>query len=146
VTALVSDSDSDPGEASEGSDRLARESARIVAASGSLYAAALGVLAHRLPILCAASPAPLAWQVAERWRMSLEKPLAIWQASASLGAWPFAAACLMAHRAARQAPPESLALALAANGASAMRATLDTMHQQVAANATRLERQGRTPR
>lgn len=146
MTTLACDSVSDPSGEPEGSDRLVRESAGIMAASGSLYAAALDVLTHRLPIICAASPAPIAWQVAELWRMSLEKPLAIWQASASLGAWPLAAACLIAHGAVRHAPPESLALALAADGASAMRATLDVMHEQVAANATRLDRQRRSPR
>jgi hypothetical protein len=86
VTAPASDTGSDP--IGEDGDRLARESAAIVATSGSLCAAALEVLGHRLPILCAASPAPVAWQVAELWRMSVEKPLAAWQAWASLGTWP----------------------------------------------------------
>lgn len=72
--------------------------------------------------------------------------MAAWQAWAWLGTWPLAAACLMARKVAQQAPPETLTLALAAHGASAMRATLDAMHQQVAANATRLDRQGRSPR
>jgi hypothetical protein len=144
VTVQASDLVSSPS--GEGNDRLVRESAGIVATSGSLCAAALEVLAHRLPIICAASPAPVAWQMAELWQMSLEKPLAAWQAWAPLGAWPLTAACLMARKLAQQAPPETLALALAVDGASAMRATLEAMHLQVAANAARLNRQSRSPR
>ena len=131
--------------AGSAADCLVRETAGIVATSGSLCAAAFDVLAHRLPIICAASPAPVAWQMAELWQMSLEKPLASWQAWARLGTWPLAAACLMARKAAQPAPPATLALALAIDGASAMRATLDAMHQQVAANAARLDRQSRSP-
>ena len=84
--------------------------------SGALSAATLEVLAHRLPILWATSPAPLAWQMAELWRMQAEKPLAVWQAWASLGVWPLAAAGLVARSAAGQTP-QTLALAAAADGA-----------------------------
>jgi hypothetical protein len=87
VTAPASDTGSGP--IGEGGDRLARESAVIVATRGSLCAAAPEVLAHRLPILGAASPAPVAWQVAELWRMSLEKPLA----APGPPAWTGRAAC-----------------------------------------------------
>ena len=113
--------------------------------SGALSAATLEVLAHRLPILWAASPAPLAWQMAELWRMQTEKPLALWQAWASLGAWPLAAADLVARSAAGQAP-QTLALAAAADGAKTARTVLRGVHAVVSANARRLGRRRRRRR
>lgn len=127
-------------------DLLARECAAIVVMSGTLSAAALEVLAHRLPILWATSTAPVAWQVAELWRMQLEKPIAVWQAWASLGAWPLAAAGLLARSAAGQTPPHELALVAATDGATTLRVALDEVHELVTANARRLDRQSRSPR
>jgi hypothetical protein len=122
-------------------ERLARDCAAIVTMSGAL-SATLEVLAHRLPIVWATSPAPLAWQMAELWRMQVEKPLAVWQAWASLGAWPLAAAGLLARSVAAQTPPQALALAAAA-GAKTARTVLRGVHAVVSANARRLGRRRR---
>jgi hypothetical protein len=127
-------------------DRLARECAAIMTLSGALSLATLEVLAQRLPIVWAASPAPLAWQVAELWRMQVEKPLAVWQAWASLGAWPLAAAALAARSVAGQTPPQMLALAAAAEGAETTRTVLRGVHAVVSANARRLGRRRRRRR
>ena len=137
---------SDPAEAAAARDRLARESAEIVAMSGALCTAAIEVLAHRLPIIWAASPAPVAWQMAELWRMCLEKPIAGWQAGISLGVWPFTAAGLVARSAAGLTPAEPVALVVTADAATTVRAMLDAVHEQVAANAERLGLQSRSPR
>lgn len=127
-------------------ERLAQECLAIARVSGALSLAAFEVLAQRLPIVWAASPAPLAWQMAELWRMQAEKPLALWQAWASLGAWPLAAAALLARSAAGQTPPQTLALAAAADGAQTARRVLHGVHAVVSANARRLERRRRRPR
>jgi hypothetical protein len=124
-------------------DLLARESAAIATLSGALSLAALEVIAHRLPIVWAASPAPLAWQMAELWRMQAEKPLAVWQAWASLGAWPLAAAGLMAGALAARTPPQAVALAAAADSAKTAHAALRGVHAVVSANARRLGRRRR---
>jgi hypothetical protein len=142
VTSLSSD----PVETAAAGDRLARESAEIVAMSGALCTAAIEVLAHRLPIIWASSPAPAAWQMAELWRMCLEKPIAAWQAGVSLGLWPFTAAGLVARSAAAHTPAEAIALVVSADAATTVRAMLDAVHEQVAANAERLGLQGRPPR
>jgi hypothetical protein len=127
-------------------ERLARDCAAIMTLSGALSHATLEVLAHRLPIVWAASPAPLAWQMAELWRMQVEKPLAVWQAWASLGAWPLVAAGLAARAAAGQSPPQALALAAAADGAKTTRTVLRGVHRVVSANARRLGRRRRRRR
>ena len=127
-------------------ERLARDCAAIVTMSGALSLATLEVLAHRLPIVWAASPAPLAWQVAELWRMQTEKPLALWQAWASLGAWPLATAGLMAQSVAANTPPQALALAAAADGAKTAHTVLSGVHAVVSANARRLGRRRRRRR
>jgi hypothetical protein len=127
-------------------ERLARDCAAIMTLSGALSLATLEVLAHRLPIVWAASPAPLAWQMAELWRMQVEKPLALWQAWASLGAWPLAAAGLAVRAAAGQPPPQALALAAAAAGARTTRTVLRGVHRVVSANARRLGRRRRRRR
>jgi hypothetical protein len=127
-------------------DRLARDCAAIVTMSGALSLATLEVLAYRLPIVWATSPAPLSWQVAELWRMQTEKPLAVWQAWASLGAWPLAAAGLLAQSVAAQTPPQTLALAAAADGAKTAHTVLRGVHAVVSANARRLGRRRRPRR
>lgn len=127
-------------------ERLARDCAAIVTMSSALSLATLEVLAHRLPIVWATSPAPLAWQMAELWRMQTEKPLAVWQAWASLGAWPLAAAGLVAQSVAVQTPPQALALAAAADGARTAHTVLREVHAVVSANARRLGRRRRRRR
>ncbi len=127
-------------------DRLARDCAAIMTMSGALSLATLEVLAHRLPIVWATSPAPLAWQMAELWRMQTEKPLALWQAWASLER--LAAGSRRPHRAIgrRAAPPQTLALAAAADGAKTARTVLRGVHAVVSANARRLGRRRRRRR
>jgi hypothetical protein len=127
-------------------DRVARDCAAIVTMSGALSLATLEVLAHRLPIVWAISSAPLTWQMAELWRMQTEKPLAVWQAWASLSAWPLAAAGLMAQSVAAQTPPQALALAAAVDGAKTARTVLRDVHAVVSANARRLGRRRRRRR
>ena len=127
-------------------ERLAHDCAAIVTMSGALSLATLEVLAHRLPIVWATSRAPLSWQMAELWRMQTEKPLAVWQAWASLSTWPLAAASLLARSVAAQTPPEALALAAAANGAKTARTVLRGVHAVVSANARRLGRRRRRRR
>jgi hypothetical protein len=127
-------------------ERLARDCAAIVTMSGALSLATLEVLAHRLPIVWATSPAPLAWRMAELWRMQTEKPLAVWQAWASLSAWPLAAAGLLAQSVAAPTPPQALALAAAADGAKTARTVLREVHAVVSANARRLGRRRRRRR
>jgi hypothetical protein len=150
VAALSVDPTEEPDPNAAGAealgDLLARECAAIVAMSSTLSAAALEVLAHRLPILWASSTAPLAWQIAELWRMQMEKPIAVWQAWTSLGAWPLAAVGLLARSAAGQTPPHALALVAATDGAATLRVALDELHELVAANARRLDRQSRSRR
>ena len=126
--------------------RLLREGTALMAMSGALCAATLEVLAHRLPIIWATSPAPLASQMAELWRMQVEKPLAVWQAWASLGAWPFVAAGLMARAMTARTPPETLAVIAAADGARTAHTVLRDVHAVVSANARRLGRRRRRRR
>jgi hypothetical protein len=126
--------------------RLTREGAAVVAMSGAVSAAAIEVVAHRLPIIWATSQAPVAWQMAELWRMHFEKPLAVWQAWASLGAWPFAVAGLVARSAAARTPPETVALMAGADGAKTARTVLRGVHAIVSANARRLGRRRRRRR
>jgi hypothetical protein len=126
--------------------RLTREGAAVVAMSGAVAAAAIEVLAHCLPIIWTTSPAPVAWQMTELWRMHFEKPLAVWQAWASLGAWPFAAAGLMARSVAARTPPETVALMAAADAAKTARTVLRGVHATVSANARRLGRRRRRRR
>jgi hypothetical protein len=132
--------------AGSAAEHLARDCAAIATMSGALSLATLEVLAHRLPIVWATSPAPLAWQMAELWRMQTEKPLAVWQAWARLSAWPFAAAGLLAQSVAAQTPPQALALAAAADGARTARTVLRGVHSVVSANARRLGRRSRRRR
>ena len=127
-------------------DRLARDCAAIMTMSSALSLATLEVLPHRLPIVWATSPAPLAWQMAVLWRMQTEKPLAVWQAWASLGAWPLAAAGLLAHSVAAPTPPQALALAAAADGAKTAHTVLRGVHAVVSADARRLGRRRRRRR
>jgi hypothetical protein len=84
--------------------------------------------------------------MAELWRMCLEKPIAGWQAGISLGVWPFTAAGLVARSAAGLTPAEPVALVVTADAATTVRAMLDAVHEQVAANAERLGLQSRSPR
>ena len=67
--------------------RVSRDVARIGMLAAAMPAATAVTLAHRLPLLAGFGQASAATQTAELWRMTLEKPLAFWQAwlaSASL--------------------------------------------------------------
>ena len=68
--------------------RVARENVRLGAIGAALPAATATTLAHRLPILAGVSSASALWQAAEIWRMTFEKPVAIWQSWLSLGRGP----------------------------------------------------------
>jgi hypothetical protein len=118
--------------------QVARESARLGAIGAALPGATAVTLAHRLPILAGQSSATAFWQVAEIWRMTLEKPVVFWQAWLALGPlpwqlWNMWAAALGAGR----HQPE-LALRLTGAGVSAMRRSLAPGHDRVIGNARRL--------
>jgi hypothetical protein len=68
--------------------QVARESTRLGAIGAALPGASAVTLAHRLPILAGLSSASAFWQAAEVWRMTLEKPVAFWQAWLALGPLP----------------------------------------------------------
>jgi hypothetical protein len=126
--------------------RLVRDAARILTRSSELPAATMLTLAHRLPLLWAANPG--AWQQAELWRMSLEKPLVlghVWTAWAlsPLQFW-LAMARAWGPRGGAALPLEIAALATAALGDS-----IAPVHRRVTRNARRLSRRSarrRSPR
>ena len=66
--------------------RVARESVRLGAIGAALPAATATTLAHRLPILAGLSSASALQQASELWRMTWEKPAALWQGWLSVGA------------------------------------------------------------
>ena len=69
--------------------QVARESVRLGAISAALPAASAVTVARRLPIPVGLSSASALWQSAEVWRMTLEKPVAFWQAWLALGPLPW---------------------------------------------------------
>jgi hypothetical protein len=119
--------------------RLAREALRLSAIGAALPAASAVTLAHRLPILAGVSPASALTQTAELWRMTLEKPLAMWQSWLAVATVPWRLWSLWAT-----APgwPDSgqadLGLRLAAAGLGGVRAGLRPIHASVTGNARRL--------
>lgn len=122
--------------------RLVRDAGRIAARSSELPAATVLTVAHRVPILWATSPS--AWQQAELWRMSLEKPLvlgAVWSALAlaPLQGW------LALARAGGARGGAMLPFELAALGTAAMGEVVGTVHKRVTGNARRLSRRGARP-
>ena len=98
--------------------RLARDAGRIAVRSSELPAATMLTLAHRLPILWASSPS--AWQQAELWRMTLEKPLVLGRVWAALALSPLQVWLALARawgpRGGAALPFELAALGTAAHG------------------------------
>lgn len=123
--------------------RLTREALRLGAIGRRLPGATAVTLAHRLPILAGLSPASAAWQTAELWRMTLEKPFAFWQAWLAASTLPWRLwSTWAASLSAPGAPPE-LALRLTADSLRGMRQSLAPMHAGVAGNARRLTRRAK---
>ena len=123
--------------------RLVRDAGRIVVRSSELPAATMLTLAHRVPILWATSPS--AWQQAELWRMSLEKPLvlgAVWTglALAPLQGW------LAFARAWGARGGAILPFELAALGTAAIGDAVGMVHRRVTRNARRLSRRSARPK
>jgi hypothetical protein len=123
--------------------RLVRDAGRIAVRSSELPVATVLTLAHRVPILWATGPS--AWQQAELWRMSLEKPLvlgAVWTALAlaPLQGW-LALARAWGARGGAMLPFE-----LAALGTAAIGDAVGTVHKRVTRNARRLSRRGARPK
>ena len=128
--------------------RLAREALRLSAIGAALPAASAVTLAHRLPMLAGMSQASALAQTAELWRMTLEKPLALWQSGLAVAAVPWRLWSLWATAPgwsdSRQA---DLGLRLAAAGLDGVRAGLRPIHASVTGNARRLAGAGwRRPR
>jgi hypothetical protein len=118
--------------------QVARESAHLGAIGAALPAATAVTLAHRLPILAGQSSATAFWQAAEVWRMTLEKPVAFWQAWLALGPLPWQLWSIWAAAlGARRSQPE-LALRLTGTALGAMRRGLAPGHETVVGNARRL--------
>jgi hypothetical protein len=123
--------------------RLVRDAGRIVLRGSELPAATMLTLAHRLPILWAISPS--AWQQAEVWRMSLEKPLVlgrIWSALAlsPLQFWLALARAWGPHGGA------ALPFELATLTTAALGDAIAPVHRRVTRNARRLSRRAARPR
>jgi hypothetical protein len=127
--------------------RLAREALRLSAIGAALPGASVVTLAHRLPILAGVSQASALSQTAELWRMTLEKPLALWQSWLAVATVPWQ---LWSLWAAAPGWPSSgradLGLRLAAAGLRGMRAGLTPIHAGVTGNARRLCRPTRRSR
>ena len=119
--------------------RLSRDAARIGTLAGAMPAATAVTLAHRLPLLAGVGQASALAHTAELWRMTLEKPLAVWQSWLAVATVPWQLWSLWAS-----APgwPHSggadLGLRLAAAGLGGMRAGLAPIHAGVTGNARRL--------
>jgi hypothetical protein len=118
--------------------QVARESARVGAIGGALPAAAAVTLAHRLPILAGLSSAAAVWQAAEVWRMTLEKPVAFWQAWLALGPLPWQLWSIWAGALGAGRNQPELALRLTGAGVAAVRRSLAPGHARVVGNARRL--------
>ena len=117
--------------------RMVRDASRIAVRSSELPAATMLTLAHRVPILWATSPS--AWQQAELWRMSLEKPLALGAVCTALALAPLQGWLALAR--AWGAPGGiMLPIQLAALGTAAIGEAVGTVHKRVTGNARRLAR------
>ncbi|MGH6895445.1 MAG: hypothetical protein ACREJ5_02695 [Geminicoccaceae bacterium] len=123
--------------------RLARDAGRIEMRSSELPTATMLTLAHRVPILWASSPS--AWQQAELWRMSLEKPLVLGRVWAALALSPLQVWMAFA-RAWGARGAAALPFELAALGTAAIGDAIGTVHKRVAGNARRLSRRSARPR
>ena len=119
--------------------RLGRDAARIATLAGAMPAATAVTLAHRLPLLAGAGQASALANAAEVWRMTLEKPLAFWQAWLASAGLPLQLCRLWAGGAGRP----DLALRLAGAQFAALRAGLTPIHARVTGNARRLSRRRR---
>lgn len=124
------------------STRVARESVHLGAIGAALPAATAITLAHRLPILAGLSSASALWQAAEIWRMTWEKPAAIWQGWLGVGPWPWDLWRIWAAGLGPGRSPPELALRLSASGLGAVRRGLTPAHERVVGNARRLSRRG----
>jgi hypothetical protein len=123
--------------------QVARESVRLGALSAALPAASAVTVAHRLPILAGLSSASALWQAAEVWRMTLEKPVAFWQAWLALGPLPWQLWSIWATALAPGRSQPELALRLTGAGLGAMRRGLAPGHARVLGNARRLNRRAK---
>jgi hypothetical protein len=120
--------------------RLVRDAAlaaRIVARGSELPAATMLTLVHRLPILWTASPG--AWQQAELWRMSLEKPLVLGRVWADLALSPLRF-WLAVARSWGPRGGAALPLELASLATAALDDVIGPIHRRVTRNARRLSR------
>jgi hypothetical protein len=123
--------------------RLARDAGRIAVRSSELPTATMLTLAHRVPILWASSPS--AWQQAELWRMTLEKPLVLGRVWASLALSPLQVWLALA-RAWGPRGGTALPFELAALNTAAMGDAIGTVHKRVTRNARRLSRRRARPK
>jgi hypothetical protein len=117
--------------------RLVRDAARIVTRGSELPAATMLTLAHRLPILWTTSPG--AWQQAELWRMSLEKPLVLGGIWADLALSPLRF-WLAVARSWGPRHGAALPLELAALATAALDDAIGPVHRRVTRNVGRLSR------
>jgi hypothetical protein len=119
--------------------RLVRDATQILIRGSELPAATMLTLAHRLPLLWVSNPG--AWQQAELWRMSLEKPLVLGHVWATWALSPLqfwlALARAFGPRGSAALPFELAALATAALGDA-----IAPIHRRVTGNARRLSRRG----
>jgi hypothetical protein len=122
--------------------RLGRDAARLGTLAGAMSAATAVTLAHRLPLLAGVGPASALAHTAELWRMTLEKPLAFWQAWLATASPPLQLCSLWAGGAGRP----DLALRLAGAQLAALHAGLTPIHARVTGNARRLSRRRRGAR
>jgi hypothetical protein len=122
--------------------RLARDATRLGTLAGALPAATAVTLAHRLPLLAGLGGSAALGQTAELWRMTLEKPIAFWQAWTACATLPLQLGSLCVSGSGRP----DLALRLAAAGIAAMHVGLTPIHARVTGNARRLSRRGRRSR
>lgn len=122
--------------------RLGRDAARIATLAGAMPAATAVTLAHRLPLLAGVGQLSALAHTAELWRMTLEKPLAFWQAWLATASLPLQLCSLWAGGAGRP----DLALRLAGAQLAALRAGLTPIHAGVTGNARRLSRRRRGAR
>jgi hypothetical protein len=106
-------------------------------------AASSVTLAHRLPILAGLSSASAFWQAAELWRMTLEKPVAFWQAWLALGPLPWQLCSIWAAALAPGRRQPELAPRLILAGLGAMRRSLGPGQARAVANARRLARRAK---
>jgi hypothetical protein len=123
--------------------QVARESARLGAISAALPVASAATIAHRMPILAGLSSASALWQAAEVWRMTLEKPVAFWQAWLSFGPLPWQLWNIWAAALTSGRSQPDLALRLAGASVGAARRGMAPGHARVVGNARRLARRAK---